>query len=63
MPKAKKKPAQAKKCVCPYCDVEIIQMKLPYCKDCGVVLRYCASCHVAVGPGVEVCPECGGKIE
>ena len=52
-----------KKCVCPYCEEEIIAAGFAYCKPCGVSLRYCAKCGVAVSREVEVCPQCGGDLE
>ncbi|MBI4294819.1 MAG: hypothetical protein HY669_01475 [Chloroflexi bacterium] len=61
-PRETKQP-QAKKCVCPFCDVEIVEMNLPQCQGCGVTLHYCAKCRIPLGPDVEICPECGGKIK
>jgi hypothetical protein len=60
----KKEPkAVERKCRCPYCDEEIIIAKLPYCQPCGVTLRYCSVCQVAVPRDAEVCLHCGGKLE
>jgi hypothetical protein len=53
----------ARKCSCPYCDEEIILAVLPYCQPCGVTLRYCSSCRIAVPREAKVCPQCGGKLE
>lgn len=49
--------------VCPYCEGEILAAKLPICKPCGVTLRYCTTCDIAVEREAEVCPQCGGKLE
>jgi RNA polymerase subunit RPABC4/transcription elongation factor Spt4 len=48
---------------CPYCEREILTAKLPFCKPCGVTLRYCVICQIAVEREAEVCPQCGGKVE
>jgi hypothetical protein len=48
---------------CPYCDGELLASDLPYCKPCGVTLRYCPTCQIAVEREAEVCPKCGGKLE
>jgi hypothetical protein len=58
------KPAEnERKNRCPYCDEEIVSAQLPFCKPCGVSLRYCAKCRVAVAREAEVCPHCGGPLE
>ena len=63
MKESKESKAVEKKCVCPYCDEEIIQAKLPYCQPCQVTLRYCRNCQIAVPREAETCPQCGGKLE
>jgi len=63
MKESKESKAVEKKCVCPYCDEEIILARLPYCQPCGVTLRYCRSCQIAVPREAKVCPQCGGKLE
>jgi RNA polymerase subunit RPABC4/transcription elongation factor Spt4 len=63
MNEKKEKKAVEKRCFCPYCDEEIIFSVLPYCQPCGVTLRYCSTCQIAVPRDAEVCPECGGKLE
>lgn len=48
---------------CPYCDDEVDTSGPVFCRPCGVVLRYCSKCQVAVAREAEVCPECGGELE
>ncbi len=48
---------------CPYCEEEILTAGFPYCQPCGVLLRYCAKCQIAVVREAVVCPQCGGKLE
>ena len=48
---------------CPYCEGEILIAELPFCKPCGVTLRYCIRCQIAVVREAEVCPQCGGELE
>ena len=52
-----------KKCFCPYCDEKVVMEVPPFCKPCGVTLRYCSSCQIAVPREAKACPECGGKLE
>ena len=47
---------------CPYCDVEIIEAKLPFCQACGVPVFFCVKCGESVPRDSEVCPKCGEKI-
>ena len=49
--------------VCPYCEGEVVIAEFPYCRPCGVTLRYCASCQTAVTREATVCPQCGGELE
>ncbi|NQT31729.1 MAG: zinc ribbon domain-containing protein [Deltaproteobacteria bacterium] len=63
MKESKESKSVEKRCSCPYCDEEITLSVLPYCKPCGVTLRYCPSCQIAVPREAETCPQCGGKLE
>jgi hypothetical protein len=49
--------------VCPYCEEEIAVSCFPYCKPCGVTLRYCVKCQKAVAREATVCPQCGCELE
>ena len=49
--------------VCPYCEEEIFDAGLPYCKPCGVALLYCTRCNISVEREAKVCPRCGGELE
>ena len=47
--KGSKEPKEmARRCFCPYCEEEISLAVLPYCQPCGVTLRYCSNCQIAV---------------
>ncbi len=50
------------RCVCPYCDEELLVTALPYCRRCTVSLYYCVTCKVAVPREAEICPNCGGRL-
>jgi hypothetical protein len=63
MTKAKQSKKKAKGACCPYCDEELIMSKAPFCKPCGVTLRYCAKCQTAVPREATACPKCGSKLE
>ena len=47
----------------PYCEQEILTAKFPYCQPCGVTLRYCVRCQIAVVREATTCPQCGGELE
>jgi membrane protease subunit (stomatin/prohibitin family) len=51
------------RCSCPYCDEEIAADVSPFCKPCGIVLRYCGNCHMVVAGEVKECPQCGQILE
>ena len=61
MKKREEAKEKQKKCVCPYCEGELVIS--PHCQPCGVTLRYCVSCQIAVAKEADVCPRCGGKLE
>lgn len=61
--KCEKPTKKAREHVCPYCEQAITVASFPYCQPCGVVLRYCVRCKVAVAREAEVCPQCGGALE
>ena len=63
MKESKESKEMVRKCLCPYCEEEIILAELPYCQPCGVTLRYCHHCQIAVPREAKVCPECGVKLE
>lgn len=63
MNKAEEKEKEGKGCFCPYCDEELVMSALPYCQPCGIALRYCRNCQIAVVREAEVCPQCGGELE
>ena len=63
MEKNEKLKGNARKCSCPYCDEELIASVVPHCQPCGVTLRYCVKCQIAVPREAEVCPQCGGELE
>ena len=63
MKERKESKAAERRCFCPYCDAEIMVDMLPYCQPCGVTLRYCSVCQIAVPKDAETCPRCGGKLE
>ncbi len=52
-----------RRCFCPYCEEEILTAGFLYCQPCGVTLRYCIKCQIAVVREATVCPQCGGELE
>ncbi|MFA5317801.1 MAG: Fe-S cluster assembly scaffold protein NifU [Dehalococcoidales bacterium] len=47
---------------CPFCDGEVMEADLPYCKACGVKVLLCPNCKQPVGKDVSQCPKCGASI-
>ena len=48
---------------CPYCDVEILEADLPFCRACQVKIVYCPSCRKPVARDKKTCPACGAKVK
>ena len=51
------------RCFCPYCEEELTISTMPYCQPCGVTLRYCVRCQIAVVREATICLQCGGELE
>ena len=47
---------------CPYCDEEMTEATITYCKACGVTIFYCPVCREPLSRDNEVCPHCGADI-
>lgn len=58
-----KKKTQERMCRCPYCDVQIVELNLPFCQGCGVAVLYCLQCKTPVKKGAKVCPQCGAPVK
>jgi len=48
-----------KKCKCPFCNGELEDKEMPFCKTCHIRIEYCNRCGAAVPADAPVCPECG----
>jgi len=48
---------------CPYCDEEIMQAALTYCRTCQVTLFFCPKCRKPLPRENRVCPHCGAEIK
>ncbi|MFC1944508.1 hypothetical protein ACFLX5_03320 [Chloroflexota bacterium] len=55
--------AKERKHFCPYCEENLLMVELPYCHPCGVTLRYCLRCQLAVPKDAEACPQCDGGLD
>ena len=51
------------RCVCPYCDVEMLVEEHPFCRICKVSFGRCSSCGavITIAEAVE-CPSCGKPL-
>ncbi len=51
------------KCVCPYCEEEIIISFNPVCQPCNIVFPYCHKCELTVlDKEATHCPKCGEPL-
>jgi len=62
-----KKTKQSKKqerCLCPYCEVELVVASCPFCEACGSIFSYCVSCQTTVlDKKAAKCPKCGEPLK
>jgi len=56
-------PKEVKACACPYCEAEIVDMKLPYCQICHVEIIRCTDCLTVIPKDIDTCPSCGKKVK
>lgn len=55
-----KKKAKEERCVCPYCEEELIGAYAEFCQACGVTFRHCLKCEITVfDKEATHCPKCG----
>ena len=51
------------RCVCPYCDVELVIEDLPFCQVCKISFGRCASCGaVILEEKATKCNNCGKPL-
>ena len=59
----KEKKTERERCLCPYCEEEVVAASSPYCQACGVMFHYCRRCQVAVlDRKASHCPKCGEPL-
>jgi len=52
------------RCVCPYCDVEIIVADSPFCQVCKVTFGRCSSCGaIILEKNADKCTSCGKLLK
>ncbi len=54
---------EMERCVCPYCDVELIEALSPFCQSCKVTIVYCPECQKPLPREDRLCPSCGAEIK
>jgi RNA polymerase subunit RPABC4/transcription elongation factor Spt4 len=60
----KKRKTEEERCLCPYCEEELVIAGAPFCKECAVVFRSCIKCQVTVlEKDAKSCPKCGGPLD
>lgn len=57
-----KKTAANKKCLCPFCEDELMAEGSPFCNACRTLMNYCVTCKIVVERGAKTCPRCGGVL-
>ncbi len=51
------------RCVCPYCEEEMVISSSPLCQACGVVFLRCLECGITVlDREAKNCPKCGAPL-
>ncbi|MBA7581078.1 hypothetical protein ES708_22978 [subsurface metagenome] len=55
-------PQATGKCLCPYCEKEIIAQQPPYCKMCHKDFVTCPKCKQPVSTTTRTCTNCQTKI-
>lgn len=51
------------RCICPFCDDEIIVSASPICQSCDIVFLYCRKCQITVlDREATHCPKCGEPL-
>ncbi len=66
MPAKRKKEKQPLicRCVCPYCDMELVLQESPFCQVCKVSFVRCPSCGaVILEESAVVCVSCGKPLK
>ena len=59
----KEKKVKEERCICPYCEEELIMANLPYCRPCRIVFRQCIRCQITVlDKEATNCPKCGEPL-
>lgn len=53
--------ADAKPCLCPYCEHEEEQ-PFPFCAACGQMINVCVQCGTQFLKDVDECPRCGARV-
>ncbi len=48
-------------CKCPFCESELENQGMPYCKTCNITIKFCTHCGkpLPIDSESTVCPECG----
>ena len=59
----KEKKAKEQRCICPYCEEELIVASSPLCQACRVVFLHCLKCQITVlDREATNCPKCGEPL-
>jgi ribosomal protein L40E len=48
-----------KNCKCPFCEGELEEEFVPFCKTCNIPVKRCSKCGAVIPSEANNCPECG----
>ena len=59
----KKSKVREERCICPYCDEQVVAANFPFRRACGIVFYYCLKCQLTVlDREATNCPKCGEPL-
>lgn len=59
----KEKKTKEQRCICPYCEEELVDASSPLCQACEVVFVHCVKCQVTLlDREATNCPKCGEPL-
>jgi hypothetical protein len=62
--KKQKSARREKRCLCPYCEEELVMANVPFCQACSITFYQCPTCQVTVlDREATSCPKCGAPLK
>jgi hypothetical protein len=52
------------RCVCPYCEIELVVAESPFCEVCKTTFGRCSNCGaIIVEERITICKSCGKPVK